>query len=184
MKTLSTGLWLLIIVAWFIHCTPSRLVDRSREAAIPVLNERLYLAPIINESGFETMEGWPETTFQQKALLRNLITIWRQLTTEFRRCEKYGNYHMVDSYDNPTVRISITLSQLELRNDSMYVPVHLQVERITDDRLFIYTIPASSPVPALDPAQPNPFYHLGRVLSEYRRQFPYRQIVSFFYPHQ
>lgn len=166
-----------------INCMRPTHSRKTQEAIIDVTNERLYLAPLINKTGFEKMPNWPQTSHEQKALLKNLSTIWKELKSEFRRCEKFSNYKIVENDEDPSIRISITLNESTINNDSLFIPVEMQVERIPDGKFYIYTISTSAIIPLLNSANSNTLYNFGTMLSGYRRNFPYQSIVSFFYAH-
>lgn len=179
MKPLLPTFFLCGILA---GCFPPPEHDMMIDAVIPVVEERLSLSPLISEATMNDLAYWPTAPEQQKILLENLNIIWQNVLAEFRRCEKLGLYTMVDDNDNPTYRISLTLTSLELKNNTLYMPVRMQAERLRDDKRFIYTLPAkASEKSTLNPQRA--FHYYGLLLGEYRRRFPAHDIVSFFYPH-
>jgi hypothetical protein len=174
---------LSVFLFFLFTCTPAPEIETWVAATISVLDERLSLSPIVSEAKVEHLPDWPSDPTEQKILLKNFDAIWNRVHAEFRRCQKYGLYAMVDDNDNPTIRISIILSDVEMVNDSLHMPVRLQAERLRDDQRFIYTIPAKawfSP----EGRSAKPFHYYGHLLADYRRNFPYRDIVSFFYRHK
>lgn len=178
-KTITTiGLLLLLTCAPFLSTTT------YVAATIPVVEERLSLSPLISEANIEALPNWPTDPALQKILLQNFSEIWIRLYAEFRRCQKYGLYTMVADNDNPTIRISVAIISASMANDSLYLPVRLLVERLWDDQRFIYALPASAPVEQAEKLQSSPFHTYGLLLANYRRFFPYRLIVSFFYEHK
>ena len=148
-------------------------------ATIPVENERLYLAPLVVEASLENLSGWPQDPTRQKILLKTVNDIWNRLKGEFRRCEKLGLYEMVEDTQNPSMRISVTIISAEIVDDTLRMPVRLQAERLPDGQKFIYSIPAL----ATAPSHENDFHFLGLLLGDYKRNFPGKLLVSFFYPH-
>jgi hypothetical protein len=84
-----------------------------------------------------------------------------------------------EDFEAPTMIISVVISSAELVEDTLYMPIRLQAERIPDGQHFIYTIPAH----AHTPKQTNDFHRIGLLLSNYKRSFPYKLLVSFFYAH-
>lgn len=167
-----------------LTCAPFRSTTTYVTATIPVVEERLALSPLISEANIEALPGWPPDPALQKILLENFSDIWNRLYAEFRRCEKYGLYMMVADNDNPTIRISVAIISADIVNDSLYLPVRLLVERLRDDQRFIYTLPAGAPVKHAEKLQSSSFHTYGLLLANYRRFFPYRLIVSFFYEHK
>ena len=169
---------LILISMMHFNCTVYQK-HSTDEATIPVAYERLYLAPLVSEAGLENLEGWPQDPAQQEVLLKTVSDIWNKLKAEFRKCEKLGLYEMVENSEDPSMRISVIIISAQLNGDSLRMPVRLQAERIPDGQRYIYTIPAI----AQTPRQENKFHFWGLLLSQYRRNFPYKSIVSFFYSH-
>jgi hypothetical protein len=164
-------------------CSPPHPIETYVAATIPVVEERLSLSPLISEAQVEQLPGWPTDPYQQKILLKTFNDIWNRLQAEFRRCQKYGLYTMVDDNDNPTIRISVVLTAAEFQHDTLSMPVRLQAERLLDDQRFIYTLPARATVPS-QKRDKQPFHYYGLLFSDYRRNFPFTVLVSFFYQHK
>lgn len=179
MRNFRTHIFTLFFLLCF--CTSSRK-NRGIEATIPVENERIYIAPLINQTGIEKMQGWPENYYEQNALLKNLTLIWKRLKSELQRCEKFGYYTVVDNDEHPTVRVSITLDKIEVTPDSLLIPVNMQIEHIPTTKFLLYTVPTASSVPLKNSSDLTSYAWLQSILSEYRRIFPYKFVVSFFYP--
>ena len=174
---------LSVCVSFLVSCVSSGKIVTYVAATISVVDERLSLSPLVSEARIEELPEWPSAPDQQKILLKNFDDIWNRLLAEFRRCQKYGLYRMVDDNDNPTVRISVVLSEVTMTGDILSMPIRLQAERLRDDQRFIYTIPARAHTSSSDRST-KPFHYYGRLLSAYRRDFPFRDIVSFFYQHK
>ncbi|MBN1578795.1 MAG: hypothetical protein JW913_19705 [Chitinispirillaceae bacterium] len=173
-------------MVWFLlaGCMPPHRSETYVAAAtIPVADERLCLSPLISEAQVEHLPDWPSDPQQQKILLKTFDEIWERLQAEFRRCQKYGLYTMVDDYDNPTVRISVILTTVQFVKDTLSMPVRLQAERLRDDQRFIYTLPAIAVIQSEKKAS-QPFHYYGQLFSDYRRRFPYTVLVSFFCRHK
>jgi hypothetical protein len=172
--------YILTVLILFFYCAGGKK-HRGIEATIPIENERLYIAPLINQTGIEKMSGWPQNYVEQNSLLKNFTFIWNQLKSELQRCEKYGNYTVVDNDEHPTVRVSITLNNIELTSDSILIPVNIQVEQIPTAKFLLYIIPTSSPVPRKISSDQS-YIWFESILTEYRRLFPYQFFAGFFYP--
>ncbi|MDO5575638.1 MAG: hypothetical protein Q4F84_01050 [Fibrobacter sp.] len=180
---MKTFLFFLLSISILCVCSCTASIENLPEstAAIPVQNETLYLAPLQNDVYLENINFWPSDPSRQKILLKNFSDIWKLLKKEFVRCEKFGFYKMVEESEHPTARISVTLLSVQEENDSLFIPVKLEIEHIADGINSIYTVPACA---ALPQKQKNkPLRYLNKAFSDYKRNFPYEQIVSFFYPH-
>jgi len=181
MKQLTSLITLLLLLG--TGCIPPPHIETFAEATISVAEERLSLSPLISEARLEELPNWPNDPEQQKILMRNLNDIWGEILAEFRRCQKYGLYTMVEDNDNPTFRISVILATIEFKDDTLLLPVRLQAERLRDDQRFSYTLPALASA-GPQPDAKSSFHYYGQLLSRYRRDFPVKDIVSFFYRHK
>ena len=177
---MKNNLFIVVVVLIQIaSCVSNRVIVRTDPPTIPVPNERLYLAPIILNADLGQLDGWPEDQAQQKVLLENFTDMHKKIKAEFRRCEKFGMYTVVDDTGNPTVRISIEILSADLTNDTLKMPVQLQAEKLHSDQKYIYSLPVS----ASTENQQNRFRYSGMLLTNYKRLFPYNLLVSFFYSH-
>lgn len=169
---------LLFITVPFFFCSPKHL--RIEPAIIPAAYEKLYLAPLISEAQMEQLGGWPYDALNQQILMNYILEIQQSLKEEFLRCEKLGNYQMVeDSESSPTMQVSVTLLKADLRNDTLKMPVNMRVERLPDGKEYIYSIAAISTTSK----KRDPLSYLESLLGKYKQRFPYKELVSFFYPH-
>jgi len=164
-------------------CMPQRRIDTYVEATIPVAEERLSLSPLIMEATFEHLTGWPRDPERQKILLENFTDIWKKLLSEFRRCQKYGLYTVVDDNADPTIRIAVVVSSVEIRNDTLFMPGRIEAERLRDDQRFTVTVPVVATVSGSAKSH-EPFHYYGNLMSDYSRRFPFTELVSYFYRHK
>lgn len=180
---MKNAIAILAFCSLFFFCTSARRIDTYIAAAIPVADERLSLSPIISEAATDNLPDWPNDPRQQEILLRTFNGIWSRLLAEFRRCQKYGLYTIVEDNANPTMRISVTITAMELAGDSLSMPIRLLAERLRDDQRFSFTLPvkAKTSGPKKDY---QPFHYYGNLLAGYARTFPYRVLVSYFYEHK
>lgn len=180
---MNLKLLLILLSVTAIGCLPPPNIDSFAEPAISVAEERISLSPLICEAELNKLPDWPKQPIEQQLLANNLSDAWNKLLIEFRRCQKYGLYTMVEDNDNPTFRISVILTDLLLENDTLTLPVRLQAERLRDDQRFVYTFPAKAYAHSRTRAS-SPFHYYGELLANYRRNFPQKDIVSYFYRHK
>ncbi len=179
---MKTNLYYTLTMLILLFCCTGGRKQRGIDTTIPIENERIYIAPLINQTGIEKLKGWPQNTIEQNSLLKNFTLIWKQLKSELQRCEKFGYYTVVENDEHPTVRLSIMLDKIELTPDSLLIPVNMQVEQIPTAKFLLYTIPTSASVPQKISSDQSSYIWLESLLSEYRRLFPFKFVVSFFYP--
>ena len=174
---------ILAVALVLLQCT-SHTRKHSGEPIIPVTYERVLLSPIISEADLEQFPGWPQDPKSQKVLLKQITQIWSRLHAEFLHKEKLGQYTMVSEAGGPSVRISIKLLPYEYSQDTFRMPVRMQAHFLPDGKNFIYTIPAAGSIGTADSGGRTSFHNIGLLLADYRRNFPYKAIVSFYYPHE
>lgn len=171
--------FLLLFYLVFCCCTPKNA--RIEPPIVPAAYEKLYLAPLVSEVQLEKLNGWPDDAATQQILVNYILEIREKLKEEFLRCTKFGYYEMVDDTtgSDPTMRISVTLLGAELQNDTLKIPVNMQAERLPDGQEFICSLPAIATASKSD----SQLHYLGALLFNYKQHFPYKELVSFFYPH-
>jgi hypothetical protein len=169
----------LIIAASFL-CTPPAKTGRADETFISTVNEKIWLAPLIDLSGIPRLSGWSADTVQHAILARQFDDIRSRLLAEFRRCEKYGHYQMVHDSLQSTIRVFTILGQGIFLRDTLCIPITVSVTSPLDGQgwNFRHEVRASAPVAD---KERNPFHYSGLLMVELCNSFPCRQIVYPFY---
>ena len=183
-STLSrfTGIlmFFLSLVVIVCGCIPT-LRQKAPTAAFPVMNEKMFLYPVIDSSCLELFEGWPSDESLQKILRRHFQKLDNALLVEFRRCEKYGLYEMVEDSMRSSVRITFVVGRFLMKKDVLTFPVRMTARR------FIDKAERSFPIEAVgmyrSKSRPKSAAHyLDILLADFRRHFPYRKVTGVFYP--
>lgn len=183
MKISSPIVFLIISLPFLFHCSPIPGPNKSLEQPLNVENERIFLAPVSFKESLEKLNGWPEDSLKQKILKANFKNIRDKLDSEFHRCEKFGLYRMVEENESPTIIITVTITSIDLENDTLRMPLKLQAQWLIGAKSYAQSIPAKASVEnASREKNENRFHYLGLLLSNYTINFPYKLIVSFFYP--
>jgi hypothetical protein len=175
----------VVIVLWaslcvlFCGCIP-KLRQKSPGAQFPVMNEKIFLYPVIDSSSLELLEGWPVDKPVQDILRRHFRTIDGALLADFRQCEKYGLYEMVEDSLLSSIRVTVVVGRFEFKKDMLSFPLRMNVRRMTDntDRPFAFIAvgmyrAASRPKSAV--------HYLDMLLADFRRHFPYRKMSGVFF---
>ncbi|MBD3346416.1 MAG: hypothetical protein GF401_15290 [Chitinivibrionales bacterium] len=169
----------LALTIAFYGCAHNKgVVKRTR---VPVQHEKIFLMPIENNSGVESLEGWPGESAYQHILMRSFQTIHEDLLIEFRRCEKYGLYEMTDDSLQATVYVKTTLKGHTITSDTLKIPVSVEVFNTATNDKHSFVLNAYTPIPPQDPDRSS-FNNLGLLFACFRRNFPCRRLVSEFYP--
>jgi hypothetical protein len=170
----------LVFLAVSLSCVPSARKSGGGVTAVPSTNEKIWLAPLIDNSGITRLDEWPKDSLQADILLRHFDEIRSKLLSEFRRCEKYGHYQTVDDSLRSTIRVFTSLERRRMHNDTLQLSVSLLVtsplenQRWTFVHEFFATAPGNRKVS-------DPFHYSGLLLVDLSSSFPYRQIVYPFY---
>lgn len=149
---------------------------------IEVKHQKIHLQPIKRLYILESNEYWPDESKHGKILLDYIQQVWKNLLGEFRRCEKYGLYTMVDSTASSTVLISLEIISSELKNDTLYIPLKLKTLYKSDNISYTSKIDAYGLCPS-DTIITAQMQILGAAFADYRRRFPYQKVVASFYIH-
>ena len=171
---------LLSVGAVLFFCTPAPGENRTgAQSSVPAENERLWIAPFINKTRLEDLEGWPRDSLERSILRRHVDGIGKKLLSEFRRCEKYGLYKMVDDSSSATMRLLVTLDGYTRTKDTLTVPVLLHVASRSNPRVYDFIFyPCAGGV--TDKNGSSPFHYAGDLVAELCSSFPYREIVYHF----
>ena len=179
--TKITSVALPVFISIFFLCSaPARDKAANEPPAVPAANETLWLAPLTDRSGISDNIALPKDSVQRAILSGHFDDIHHKLLTEFRRCEKYGLYRMVDDSLQSTIRVYVSLERTIPARDTLFIPLVVIASAPAEGGRwqFDLTMATSAPVPA---TEDDPFHHAGRLIVNLGNDFPYRQIVYPFY---
>ena len=174
-----SGIITIICLSLLFYKCASHLVTH-KPAVIEVKHQKILLLPIRGLDILKSSEYWPDESKHGKLLLDNIQQIWNNLLAEFRRCEKYGLYTMVDSTASSTVLISLEIISSKLKNDTLFIPLKLKILYKSNKMSYTSTIDAYG-LCASDTTITVHLQILGAAFADYRRRFPYEKTVSSFY---
>jgi hypothetical protein len=169
------------IVMLFLTCA-AFLPASAPQAVFPVINEKIYVYPVIDSSSIESFQGWPSEKPLQDILLDNFRKMHRAMVIELRQREKYGLYEIVEDSLLANVRLSFVINRFQLTKDTLTFPVHMTVQRMTDKTRGEFSIKSSGKYRAKSRPKSDVHY-LDILLADFRRNFPYRKISGLFYRH-
>jgi hypothetical protein len=173
-------LLLLLLLAIFTGCAP---MLKTTPARFLLQNEKVLLYPLADNSARTALPGWPADSASRKILDDFLLRLQERITDELRRCEKYGNYVLVDDSTVATVRLGLRLLPARMRGDSLCCGCAVWVKKPgsalqTLDTLF------SCGVYKPQAAAENALYYWGYIMADYVRAFPVQQLGRLFYAHR
>lgn len=170
---------LTISISIIFYSCASQLATRE-PASIEVKHQKIHLRPIMRQDKLESCEFWPDSIWQRKFLVENIQQVWKNLLAEFRRCEKYGLYTMVDSIASSTVEVTPEIISSRIEKDTLFIALRIITFYKADKRSNAMTIDAYGLFES-DTNEVVTVKELVSAFADYRRRFPYEKVVSSFY---
>jgi hypothetical protein len=159
---------------------PSGLARPRPAAVVSLANEKVYLCPFTDSSGLQSFDGWPKEPASQKLLSRHFSDCYKNLFAEFKRCEKYGFYEMVEDSSASTVRIRLFIRHYSYVKDTLHFPVRIELRHTTGLDTYTNTIDGAG-VYRVKSKPKSPFHRLDYLCADFRRHFPYAKVAALFY---
>jgi hypothetical protein len=157
---------------------------RNRPAAVVSLaNEKVYINPFTDSSGLQSFDGWPKAPSSQKLLGHHFQDCYKNLFAEFKRCEKFGFYEMVEDSSAATVRIRLTIRPYYFAKDTLHFPVRIELKHTSGLDTYTNTVEGAG-VYRVKSKPKSPFHKLDYLLADFRRHFPYARVAALFYTQQ
>jgi hypothetical protein len=161
-------------------CIPVIRQSARAAAAFPVINEKIFLYPVIDSSSLQDFEGWPADKSLQDILRKHFRKLDLALLAHFRQREKYGLYEIVEDSLLSSVRIVFSIGKFQFKKDAMTFPVSMKALRLTDktERSFSFSAVGRYRAKSRPKSQ---VHYLDILLSDFRRNFPFEKMSSVFY---
>jgi hypothetical protein len=171
-------------VPWFCllfsGCVSS-LPEVKHGAFFPVSGEKIFICPIIDSSSLDKFDGWPTEKPLQTLLQKNYQQMYQTMAVEFRRGEKYGLYEITEDSIRSTTMISFIIKHYAFKKDSLTLPVRMIIKQGTVKKSFPSVFTAYGIYKARSKPK-SPFHYIDILLADFRRNFPYKQVVGVFCP--
>lgn len=181
MNIMKPILLFVILTLFLSGCAVNK--GTVKRLTVPAKHEKVFLSPLVNNSAVEVLEGWPQDSAQKSILLGYFAEIHEDLFIEFRRCEKYGLYEVVTDSLEATVHVTVKLSPHTFESDTLKIPLEIFVIHSPLRERLSYELTASGTFQRSGNGNNKPPYHyIGLMLSDLKHTFPYRKVVSYFYP--
>jgi hypothetical protein len=168
----------LAFIIW-CGCIPPLHQSVRRIAAFPVMNEKMYLYPVIDSSSLENFEGWPAEKPLQNIVRSHLRKLDGALLVNFRQREKYGLYEMVEDSLLASVRITFIIGHYKFNQDELIFPVRMIARRLVDNAEYGFTVSATGRYRAKSRPKSS-LHYLTILIADLRRYFPYDLFSSVF----
>jgi hypothetical protein len=160
------------------------LLAKPRTAPmVSLANEKVFISQIADSSSLSTFEGFPKEKSSQEFLTVHFRELYKNLFAEFKRCEKFGYFEMVEDSVAATVRLQLTIRPYSFQKDTLTLPVRIELRHRTGLDTYTNTVQAWGVYRSKNKPK-SPLHYLDNLLADYRRHFPYRKCAAFFYPPQ
>jgi hypothetical protein len=157
-------------------------ITSAPQAKFPVVNEKIFIYPIIDSSSIDSFPGWPSEKAMQTVLLDNFLKLHRAMVMEFRQREKYGLYETVEDSSKAGVRLSFVIGHYQFTKDTLTFPVRMTMHRLNGNISESILMTCSGKYRAKSRPKSDVHY-LDILLADFQRYFPYRKISGLFYRH-
>lgn len=108
--------------------------------------------------------------------------IYKNLLSELRRCAKFGLYKVTDTITPHDIKIALEFSQTSITKDSITIPFKIITTELNSKQKEIRTFNLKTAIPPYNSKEEKSFlYSAGRALLSYRKNFPYKEIISRYY---
>ena len=171
------ALCVMLLCFLFVSVPQAR---RLPAGVVSLANEKVYINPFVDSSSLLTFEGWPKEPSSQKLLAHHFQDCCKNLFAEFKRCEKFGFYEMVEDSSAATVRILATIRPCSLAKDTLRVPVRIELRHATGLDTYDTTIGGTGVYRAKSKPK-SQFHKLDYLLADFRRHFPYARVTALFF---
>ncbi len=152
----------------------------ARRAEFPVLNEKIYLSPVIDSSSLDQFPGWPVDKTLETPLKRHFQKMDSSLFVEFRRSEKFGLYEMVDDSLSSGVAVTFVVKHFQFKKDTLLLPVHMKAEQWSTHRTYTQSLDGYGIYRAKS-APKSQLHYIDVLLADFCRNFPYKNAAGVFY---
>lgn len=167
----------LFSVAFVIGCAGA---PKYLPPEIPAQQAKIYIEPFKNMSTIELADGFPRDSVLVQVLFQNIELAHQDLVNEIRLHGKHGSYRVVDEDGFPTLFMYPVLMPYKLEEGVLQLPVFIKVV----DKNTGYEFKKQFDIMATYPGKTTPknrYHFWGILLSEWKRQFPYKKIAGLFY---
>lgn len=153
---------------------------RLPAGVVSLANEKVYINPFVDSSCLQTFDGWPKEPSSQKLLAHHFQEFYKNLFAEFKRCEKFGFYEMVEDSSAATVRILLTIRPYSFTKDTLRFPVRIELRHTAGLDTYANTIEGTGVYRAKSKPK-SQFHKLDYLLADFRRHFPYAKVARLFF---
>jgi len=166
----------LILLICIIACSAVYAAPKKKPSSIEPV--KVYIAPILNHAQLNALPEWPTDRRTENAVLKKIAEIRKTMRSTLMSSNCANSVVVVEDSQQPSIRVSITLKSVTLTNNTLEIPLQVEIEHIPDGTIKSYMM--SSSVTVSKPASDHKKPFIIRLFTEYHDRFPYTSIISAF----
>jgi len=166
---------LLFFIMMVVNCS---LISRkaSSPSDINASKQKIYIAPLLNTANLDSLPSWPVDKKREGVLLKKIAGIRKILISKIRQSDCANTVQIVQNSDQPDYRVSITLLSVSLINDSLTIPLRVEIENIHNGSIRSFSM-NSTGMYRTKPKKIN-VSAVDSLFSRYQMSFPYVTIIG------
>lgn len=166
---------ILLFIFLFCNCFPKFKGNSAEIFHKQASNEKIYIAPIVNNAQFEFLPGWPNDPIKEKLILDRIASIELHLKDSLKQADCIDTFFVDEITSHPSLRVSVIIQSASLKKDTLSMPLLIEIERISDGMIKEYRI--SSFAFVSDYNFQNPLY-FEQLFTNYLINFPYSSVIN------
>ncbi len=166
---------ILLLIFFFCNCFPKYKGNSEEIFHKYVSNEKVYIAPIVNNAQFEFLPGWPNNPGKEKMILNRVASIELHLKDSLKKADCIDTFFVDEIASHPSLRISVIIQSASFQNDTLSIPLLIEIERISDGMIKEYRIDSHAFANSNNLLNPSYFEQL---FTNYLINFPYSAIIN------
>jgi hypothetical protein len=167
---------MLLFISMVVNCslTSSKATSSS---VISTSKHKIYIAPVLNTANLDSLPSWPVDKKREGTLLKKLAGIRKILISKIKQSDCANTVQIVQNSDQPEYRVTITLTSVSLINDSLTIPLRVEIENIRSGSIRTFSM-NSTGMYRIRPQKSNASV-IDSLFSRYQTSFPYTNIIGY-----
>jgi hypothetical protein len=138
---------------------------------------KIYIAPVFNTANLDSLPLWPVDKKRENTLLRKIAGIRKILIAKIKQSSCANTVQIVQNSDQPDYRVSITLKAVSLTNDSLIIPLIIEIENIHSRSIQSFSMNSTGMYRTQ--SQKSNLSVIDSLFSQYQTSFPYATIIGY-----
>lgn len=167
---------LLLFVSIVLNCS---LISKKASASSIMKTDtrKIYIAPILNTANFDSLPMWPVDKKREGILLKKIAGIRKILISKIKQSDCTNTVQIVQNSDQPDYRVSVTLIAVSLSNDSLTIPLRVEIENIHSGSIQSFSMNSASMY--RNQLHQDKTMAIDSLFSRYQTSFPFTTIIGY-----